>query len=442
MRKILVLGAGKSSWHLINYLLSNAQEQNWHVTVADASVELAKSKTQNHSASNAIAFNINDESQRKSEISKADIVISLLPPSLHAIAAVECLSEGKNLVTASYVSEQMNALNNDVKNKNLIFLNECGLDPGIDHMSAMQIIHVLQAKGAEIISFKSYTGGLISPGSNNNPWGYKFTWNPKNVILAGQGTALYRQNRNNKFTPYHRLFSQIEKINISGTGQFEGYANRNSNAYIETYNLQNISTLLRGTLRYAGYCSAWNLFVHLGITDDTYIINTSSLTYHDWISSYLPDNEKSLIQNLQSQFSYLNLSTADWERIKWPGILDKTPIPLSSGTPAEILLNLLESKWKMELGDLDLVVMQHIFEYILNGKTQTHVSSLSVKGENETATAMSKTVGLPMAIAAKLILNGKVKTKGVAIPVVAEIYEPLLHELAQMGIVFIEEHIY
>ncbi|MFZ7140490.1 MAG: saccharopine dehydrogenase C-terminal domain-containing protein, partial [Bacteroidota bacterium] len=242
MRKILVLGAGKSSWHLINYLLSNAQEQNWHVTVADASVELAKSKTQNHSASNAIAFNINDESQRKSEISKADIVISLLPPSLHAIAAVECLSEGKNLVTASYVSEQMNALNNDVKNKNLIFLNECGLDPGIDHMSAMQIIHVLQAKGAEIISFKSYTGGLISPGSNNNPWGYKFTWNPKNVILAGQGTALYRQNRNNKFTPYHRLFSQIEKINISGTGQFEGYANRNSNAYIETYNLQNISS--------------------------------------------------------------------------------------------------------------------------------------------------------------------------------------------------------
>jgi len=440
MRKILVLGAGKSSWHLINYLLSNAQEQNWHVTVADASLELAKSKTKNHPSSNAIDFNINDQSQRKSEITKADIVISLLPPALHTIAAIECLSESKNLVTASYVSEQMSALNNDVKNKNLIFLNECGLDPGIDHMSAMQIIHSLQSKGAEITSFKSFTGGLVSPESNNNPWGYKFTWNPKNVILAGQGTALYRQNRKNKFTPYHRLFSQTEKINISGTGQFEGYANRNSNAYTETYNLKNISTLLRGTLRYIGYCSAWNLFVHLGITDDTYIIDTSSLTYHDWIYSYLSDNDSPILQKLQSEFSYLNLSADDWERIKWTGVLEKTPIPLSSGTPAEILLNLLESKWKMENGDLDLVVMQHKFEYNLNGKTETHISSLSVKGENETATAMSKTVGLPMAIASKLILNGKIMTKGVAIPVVSEIYEPVLNELIEHNVVFKEEH--
>ena len=440
MRKILVLGAGKSSWHLINYLLFNAQEQNWHVTVADASLELAKSRTRNHPSSNAIPFNINDESERKSEINKADIVISLLPPSLHAIAAVECLVAGKNLVTASYVSEQMKSFDADVKNKNLIFLNECGLDPGVDHMSAMQIIHSLQSKGAEIISFKSYTGGLISPESNNNPWGYKFTWNPKNVILAGQGTALYRQNRSNKFTPYHRLFSQTEKINISGIGQFEGYANRNSNAYIETYNLLNISTLLRGTLRYIGYCSSWNLFVHLGITDDTYKINTSSLTYHDWISSYLPDDGKPLLQKLQTQFHYLNLSSDDWNRITWTGILEKTLIPISNGTPAEVLLNLLESKWKLQHGDLDLVVMQHIFEYKLNSKTHTHISSLSVKGENETATAMSKTVGLPMAIAAKLILNGQIKTKGVTIPVIPEIYEPVLNELSELGILFKEEH--
>ncbi|MBS1765763.1 MAG: saccharopine dehydrogenase NADP-binding domain-containing protein [Bacteroidetes bacterium] len=437
MRKILVLGAGKSSFHLINYFLHNASTQNWQITVADASLELAKSKTNNHPAAKAVSFDINNEDERNSYVSSHDIIISLLPPSLHYLAALTCLHNNKNLVTASYVSPEMSALHNEAFNKGLIFLNECGLDPGIDHMSAMRIIHQLQTDGAEITSFKSYTGGLISPESNDNPWGYKFTWNPKNVILAGQGTATYRENHRDKFIPYHRLFSQIEKIEIIGTGEFEGYANRNSNSYIHTYNLHNIDTLLRGTLRYSGYCSAWNLFVHLGITDDTYKINNlSTLTYHDWITSYLPSLNKPLLPTLKELFHYLHLTPQDWDRIIWTGILDKTPIPLSSGTPAEILLNLLQSKWKMKQGDLDLVVMQHSFEYTLNGKSLKHTSSLSVKGENETATAMSKTVGLPMAIAAKHILNGNISTKGVIIPVSSEIYNPILDELELHGVTF------
>src|SRR5690606_22796871 len=196
---------------------------------------------------------------------------------------------------------------------------------------------------------------------------------PKNVILAGQGTATYTQNHQTKFIPYHRLFSQTEKINIEGTGEFEGYANRNSNTYLETYNLQKTATLLRGTLRYPGYCSAWNLFVHIGITDDNYQVNNlSSLTYHDWITSYFPDSDKPLIEVLQEKFQHRNLSTQDCNRIQWTGILDKTPIPLKNGTPADILLNLLQSKWKMQHGDLDLVVMQHSFEYTQNGKKHFH----------------------------------------------------------------------
>lgn len=437
MRKILVLGAGKSSYHLISYLLQNASSQNWQITVADASLELATSKTNNHPSAKAVSLDIKNEVERNSYISGHDIIVSLLPPTLHYLAALSCLSNNKSLVTASYVSPEMQALHNDAQKKGLIFLNECGLDPGIDHMSAIKIIHDLQSQGVEITSFKSYTGGLISPESNNNPWGYKFTWNPKNVILAGQGTATYTQNHQTKFIPYHRLFSQTEKINIKGTGEFEGYANRNSNTYLETYNLQNTATLLRGTLRYPGYCSAWNLFVHIGITDDTYQVNNlSSLTYHDWISSYFPDSDKPLFKVLQEKFQYLNLSSQDWERIQWTGILDKTPIPLNNGTPAEILLNLLQSKWKLEHGDLDLVVMQHTFEYIQNGKKNSHTSSLSVIGENETATAMSKTVGLPLAIATKLILNDNIKSKGVVIPVLPEIYNPVLDELSQLGITF------
>lgn len=437
MRKILVLGAGKSSYHLISYLLQNASSQNWQITVADASLELATSKTNNHPSAKAVSLDIRNEDERNSYISTHDIIVSLLPPALHYLAALSCLSNNKNLVTASYVSPEMHTLQNDAQNKGLIFLNECGLDPGIDHMSAMKIIHDLQSQGAEITSFKSYTGGLISPESNNNPWGYKFTWNPKNVILAGQGTATYTQNHQTKFIPYHRLFSQTEKINIEGTGEFEGYANRNSNTYLETYNLQKTATLLRGTLRYPGYCSAWNLFVHIGITDDNYQVNNlSSLTYHDWITSYFPDSDKPLLEVLQEKFQHLNLSTQDWNRIQWTGILDKTPIPLKNGTPADILLNLLQSKWKMQHGDLDLVVMQHSFEYTQNGKKHFHTSSLSVKGENETATAMSKTVGLPLAIATKLILNENIKSKGVVIPVLPEIYNPVLDELSQLGITF------
>ncbi len=441
MRNIFVIGAGKSSYHLINYLLDNARNEDWHVTVGDASIQAVVEKTKNHPNSTAISFDINNDSQRANEISKADIVISLLPPALHFLAALECLKLGKNLVTASYVSPQMHELHEEVKKKGILFLNECGLDPGLDHMSAMELIDNLKSAGAEILSFKSYTGGLIAPESNDNPWGYKFTWNPKNVIIAGQGTARCIIDGNYKYIPYSRLFTQIEKIEMQGLGVLDGYANRDSLQYRSIYNLPDIPTLVRGTLRYEGYCSAWNLFVQLGLTDDSYKIeNSSKLTYADLVRSLLPITTSDIVVDFKKALPKDSFSENDIQLIKWTGILEESPIRINNASPAEILLYLLIDKWKLKEDDLDLVAMQHLISYNIYNETKTVKSSLIVKGENQKATAMSKTVGLPMAIAAKNILNNQINTKGVCIPVVKEIYAPLLNELENHGIHFQHEH--
>ena len=438
MRNILVLGAGKSSYHLIQYLLDNATSQNWHVTVADASLENVIEKTNNHPSSTAVQFDINNDDQRIFEIGKADIVISLLPPAFHYVAALECLNQNKNLVTASYVSEQMKQLSAEVSKKGLIFLNECGLDPGIDHMSAMEIIDDLKEKGAKITGFKSYTGGLIAPESNDNPWGYKFTWNPKNVILAGQGTARYLKDGNYKYTPYSRLFQETEKIKIDGLDVLDGYANRDSVSYKTIYNLTDIPSLLRGTLRYNGFCGAWNIFVQLGLTDDAYKIeNSSSLTYAALVRSLLPVNTGNIKNDLKSFVP--NANQDDLDRVFWTGICEEKAIPLINASPADILLHLLSEKWMLQKNDIDLVAMQHIISYQLNQLNYTVKSSLIVKGQNQTATAMSKTVGLPLAIAAKNILNATVNASGVLIPINKDIYNPILKELEKFHISFVNE---
>ena len=240
--------------------------------MSDMSLELAQSKVGNHPNGKAIALDINNAAQREKAIASADMVISMLPAFMHSEVAKDCLRLNKHMTTASYVSAEMQALNEDAKKKGLLFLNEIGLDPGIDHMSAMEIIHQIKEKGGKIESFKSYCGGLIAPESNDNPWGYKFTWNPRNVVLAGQATAQYREEGKLKFIPYQGLFTQTEMIEVDGYGKFEAYANRDSLSYDEPYEIKGIPTILRGTLRYPGYCRAWSMFVKLGWTDDHFAI--------------------------------------------------------------------------------------------------------------------------------------------------------------------------
>ena len=441
MKKIIVLGAGRSSGSLIKYLLTHSHIDDFEVTVADISVSSAQEKIHKHPRGRAIAFDINNAEQRIKEISAADIVISLLPPALHYLAAVDCVQAGKHLVTASYVSPELKSLNDEAVNKNILLLNECGLDPGIDHLSAMEIIHKLQEKGAELKCFKSFTGGLVAPESNDNLWGYKFTWNPRNVILAGQGTARYIERNHYKYIPYNRLFTEIEKITVNDLGTFDGYANRDSLAYRKIYSIDTIPTLMRGTLRQQNFCSAWQVFVSLGLTDDTYIVEDSEhLTYVQLIESFIPVSAKGKTTE-ERLCDFLDLETGgiEMEMIRSTGILYDTIIGLPSATPAQILQHLLQSKWVLKPDDKDMIVMQHSFKYSLDGKDETLQSSLVVKGESVEQTAMAKTVGLPLGIVTRLILKNKISLRGVHIPVQKEIYEPVLNELKEYGICFIEQ---
>lgn len=440
MQNILIIGAGRSSSSLIKYLLENSSTYNWKIKVADMDIALANSKVNNHPNGEAILFDINSDTDRNTQISWAHLVVSMLPATMHLNVAKDCLKLKKHLVTASYVSKEMAALNEEVKNNNLLFLNEVGLDPGIDHMSAMQIINDLKKKGAEIISFKSFCGGLVAPESNDNPWGYKFTWNPRNVILAGQGTAQYIENNELKYIPYNRIFTQLEPINIDGFGSFDAYANRDSLSYREPYGLNNIPTLLRGTLRYQGYCKSWNIFVKLGLTDDSYILNDiKNKSYASLISSFLPASKLDLKARLK-EFMGNDAKDEDLQRIEWLGIIDDSEkIQLASGSPAQILQDLLERKWLLKPNDLDLVVMQHQFVYKQDGKNYKLTSSLAAKGKDQVYTAMANTVGLPAAICVKMVMNEQIKAKGVVIPVVDEIYNPVLKELQNFNINFTEK---
>jgi saccharopine dehydrogenase-like NADP-dependent oxidoreductase len=440
MKKILILGAGRSSASLIDYLLKESTKEGWQVSVADTSVEIAQEKIKGDKNGKAVQLDINNTIQRESVIKEADLVISLLPPSFHLAVAETCLAFSRNLLTASYVSPEIEALNTEAEKKGILILMEAGLDPGIDHMSAMKEIHAIKATGGKLTSFKSYTGGLVAPESDNNPWHYKVTWNPRNVVLAGQGTVKYREGGRYKFIPYHQLFKRLEKISLENFGEFEGYANRDSLKYIKTYGLENIPTFIRGTLRKPGYSSAWNCLVQLGMTDDSFEIdNSESMTYKEFTASFLDDSNINTVQRIFCKYLNIHESSDDMLKVKWLGIFSNEKIGIARATPAQVIQKLITEKWKLRPEDKDMIVMQHLLEYELNGTNVKLSSSLVVKGEDQIHTAMAKTVGLPLGIAAKLILQGKINLKGIHIPVAKEIYEPVLSELAGMGVEFVNK---
>lgn len=438
MKKILVLGAGLSASYLINYFLKNAKKENWFIIIADANLEIAKQKLGNSKFGSAQQLNIEDEPKKEKLIEEADIVVSLLPPSLHYLVAKECLKQKKNLVTASYLTEEMNALHAQALKANLLFLNEIGLDPGIDHLSAMKMIHEIQAKGGEITSFESYCGGLVAPEFDDNPWNYKFTWNPKNVVLAGQSTARYMNKSLLKFIPPNRIFAQTKAIKVGKLGTFDSYANRDALSYIEPYGIGSAQTVLRGTLRRKGFCEAWNCLVKLGLTDNSYALpQTETLTYQQMVAAFLNVSNLKQTEDKLAEFLEIKKSSKLFKKISWLGLFEPIAIGLKNATPAEALQKLLQEKWLLKENELDQIIMKHEITYSLKGKEYQEESYLSVVGENQILTAMAKTVGLPMAIATKLILQGKIKSKGVQIPLSKEFYEPILLELESYGIKFV-----
>lgn len=441
MKNILIFGAGRSAKILIDYLQEHAKEYDWKISVVDIQVdEVDRQEGVSYSA-----LDVQNEKERDEAVQNADLVISMLPARFHPLVAQSCVRFSKNLLTASYESPELKAFENEVREKGLFFLNECGLDPGLDHMSAMKLIDQIKNAGHEMLCFESFTGGLVAPESDNNPWNYKFSWNPRNVVLAGQGgPAKFVQNGKIKYIPYHRLFRRTELIDLGEFGMFEGYANRDSLKYLEKYSLQDIPTIYRGTLRRPGFSRAWNVFVQLGATDDSYFIeDTEHMTYREFINSFLPYHPTDSVE--LKLFHYLNIPQ-DSEviyKLKWLGIFSDTPIGLKRATPAQILEKILKEKWQLKPEDKDMIVMWHKFEYLdhVTRQKKMKTSSLVVTGENRSRTAMALTVGLPLAVAAKLVLTGQISLKGMFIPNIPEIYIPVLAELENYGINFKEQEI-
>ena len=444
MRKILVIGAGKSASFLIKYLLDKSTEENLHIIVGDINIQNARKLINNHEKGQAITLDVFSSHSRHDAIENADIVVSMLPARYHIEVAKDCITYGKNMVTASYISKEMEDLDNAAKNKGLVFMNEIGVDPGIDHMSAMKVIDDIRSKGGKMILFESFTGGLVAPESDTNLWNYKFTWNPRNVVLAGQGgAAKFLQEGTYKYIPYNRLFRRTEFLEIEGYGRFEAYANRDSLKYQSVYGMDDIKTLYRGTMRRVGYGRAWNIFVLLGMTADDYTIDDSeNMSYRDFINAFLPYSHTDSVELKFRHALKIDQDDIVWDKLEELDIFSKTKmVELKQASPAQILQKILMDSWTLEDDDIDMIVMYHKFGYELNGKMHQIDSTMVVKGDDRTYTAMSKTVGLPVAIATLAILNEKITTPGVQIPINKEVYEPILNELEDFGIKFSEKEV-
>jgi len=444
MKTILILGAGLSSSSLIRYFLKHSDENNWKIRVTDRDLDLVKSKLNGHKNGVALDFNALDPAQRRPEIEKADLVVSMLPARFHVEVAKDCIELKKNVITPSYVSKEMEALHSEAEAAGILIMNEIGVDPGIDHMSAMRVLDHINEIGGKMHIFESFTGGLVAPESDDNPWNYKFTWNPRNVVLAGQGgAAKFIQENQYKYIPYNKLFRRTEIIKVENYGLFEGYANRDSLSYRDVYGLEDIPTIYRGTLRRKGFSRAWDVFVQLGCTDDSYVLEGSeNMTKRDFINSFLPYNQNDSVELKLRHYLKIDLDDTLWDKLEWLGIFENDKkIGFKDATPAQILQKILEEKWSLKPEDKDMIVMYHKFVYHKNNQFHEITSEMVNIGEDQTYTSMSNTVGLPAGICGKMMLNNEISLKGVRRPIYKEIYNPILNELEDYSIKFIEKQI-
>ncbi len=443
MKQILIIGAGRSTLSLITYLQEQAEKQNWQITIADQSLELANRRAGDHVRTKAVALDVRDHEKRKELIGEASLVISMLPAHMHIPVAKDCIALQKHMVTASYISDEMKALDQQAKDAGVVMINEIGVDPGIDHLSAMRVLDKIKAEGGRMLIFESFTGGLVAPESDDNPWNYKFTWNPRNVVMAGSGGAVkFIQEGQYKYIPYHQLFRRTELVQIEGYGRFEGYANRDSLKYRDVYGLKDIPTIYRGTFRRPGFCRAWDVFVKLGMTDDSYTLeNSEDMTYRQFTNTFLAYNPNDSVELKLMHYLNIPQDSELMDKLSWTGMFEDTKVGLKNATPAQILQHILEQKWTLQPEDKDMIVMYHKFGYELNGEKKMIESSMVSLGHDSDHTAMARTVGLPVGIATRHILEGAINTPGVQIPITREIYEPMLQELEEYGIRFKEKEV-
>jgi saccharopine dehydrogenase-like NADP-dependent oxidoreductase len=436
MKTILVAGAGKSSNYLIQYLLAHAGRKKWKVIVADGDAKAIEDKISNNIHGKAAVIDISNPKEREPLVMQADIVVSLMPAHLHIHLAKDCLKHKKNLITSSYISEEMQAMDREVKEAGLMFMCEMGLDPGIDHMTANHIIHGIQRVSGIISSFKSYCGGLVAPENDDNPWHYKFSWNPRNVVTAGYGGAKYLLNGKEVELPYEQMFEDNKKIKVDELGFLAYYPNRDSLRYLSLYDVPDIKTFMRATLRHPKFCKGWDAIIKLGLTADNDVINSKGLTYADWLQQKSGLDKTDLFAQVCRKLE-LGETEKVSQMLKWLGLFDQKPVTEGAKSSADILLGLLLQKWPLNPEDSDMVVMQHEVEYTHKDMKTKLTSTMVIKGESQENSAMAKTVGLPMAILAKLVLENKiVPPKGVLIPGMPSVYRPILNELRSHGIVF------
>ncbi len=444
MKQVLVIGAGQSSPYLIHQLLQYAEVEDWHVTVADLDCDLAQSRVGDSSRGDGIPFDVHDAELRRSEIRKSDIVVSMLAPEFHRIVAQDCVELGRNLVTASYRDAETRALDPSARRKGVIILSEMGMDPGLDHMSAMSIIKKVRASGAVIHGFRSYGSGLPAPDTaDSNPLGYVITWNPRNVAIAGAYGAQYKEDGQFKVIPYHEMFHHTWDAHVEGIGRLEAYPNRDSLAYKKIFGLEDVETMIRGTLRYPGWCETWDYIVKLGLTNDTIEIpNLETKRYRDVVEMFLPLTTKgSSVEQRVAVWLQINPTGSIMEKLRWLGLFSEDLFVSRGNTGAQVLTSLLVKKLPLPETGRDMAILQHELEISYpeqQGRRERVVSCLIAFGEPGGFTAMSKTVGLPAAIGVKLILQGKIRKSGCHIPTLPSIYEPALEELKNQGLEFAE----
>lgn len=440
MKSILVLGAGRSCSTLIKRLLDRSEECGWKVIVGDIDLSVAQQKVSGHERGEAFQLSVLDNIERDKRIGEADLVMSMVPAFLHASVAKVAIAAGVPVITPSYLSDEMMSLDEAAKEAGVLVLNEIGLDPGIDHMSAMKVIDEIKSDGGVMKGFESYCGGLVAEESDNNPWHYKISWNPRNIVLAGQGgSATFKDAGRVKLEPPHRVFRRLRAIEVEGR-LYKGYPNRDSLAYEEIYNLPDMETLIRGTLRVDGFCRSWDILVQLGmVRDDAKLVWAKDISWSEWTRSFLPS--KTVGMTVSEAINATVISDHETnERLEWLGLFDTEAGPgITEGTPAEIIEALLVKKWALEEGDRDMIVMWHRFEFEKDGKRYARTSEFFLEGRSSMYTAMSDTVGLPMAIAAEhMMVGGGFGSVGVEIPVTSNYYDVVLPKLEDFGVVFKE----
>lgn len=443
MRKILVLGAGRSATTLIHYLDTHARSSKWRVTVADSDALVLEAKVKGLRQTEGKLFHVSNPADRARIIGEHDFVISLLPWTLHPLVARECIRQGKHMLTASYVSPAMKSLALKASKKGLFFLGEMGLDPGIDHMSALELIRRIRRKGGDIRSFRSVAGGLVAPGSDDNPWHYKFTWNPRNVVLAGQGISQFREQGQMVLRAYPELFAQAEPVTIGEDDHYEVYPNRDSLHYEKLYDLEGIPSLMRGTVRFRGFCRGWHALIRLGLTEGLTALHTPpGMTWDRFTGAWLSTAAQGVaLEEECARFLDIPFQDPVMEQLRWLGIFSDRPLGNSGRTAADHLQTLLEEKWALRPNDRDLVVMEHRIGYGMGKEAIECRAHLRYEGKDVWRTAMADLVGLPLAVTTRLFLKGHLPVPGMPGPFEAGIYEPVLAALKEEGVSFEEIHI-